>query len=347
MLKAEIPSVSYVYADKSRAELHVLGAVSGDPKFIQALESSDYHRFVISLAKRIAMEEVTPPQRESSKRISFSLAYTAFTPEVAAAYAAQDLGISSAEALETVLEIMGMFPDLVQWATDEIYEWFDNEGWYTYLCNARKHEPLPLHIPREINKLKPTHSARVVINQVAQNSIGLLLKMVLAKMADNPILQPKVSNLIQVFDAVGFTCPTEDLPQVVAELSALMTTVLTVECERTGRTTTTIIRSDIATSTKGFGHVQKISKDALPQFTLDGIQSVIDTLTDDMRSAGTTSSYSDLRSFGIPAQWVYWKRTARPNPYVTGARPIDLVDNPANPFANPLMSEDDGPIFGY
>ena len=348
ILKTSVPDMAYVYADKARAELHVLGAVSGDQKFVDKLESSDYHRSVIADARHISPEQVTDADREASKTISYSFAYTAFTPEVAAATAVSKLGIDKDEAMNLALSILQQYPDLVQWAEDEIYEWFDNEGWYTYLCNLRKHEPIPLHIPREINKLRPTQSARIVVNQVAQNSIGVLLKLVLSAMSRDEVLAPNAHNVIQTFDAIGFNTPTESLPQVVRRLYEKMTTVLTVECERTGRITTTIIRADISTSTRGFKFCKKVPKTVLPQLDYENVRNIVnERFLPSVQAQDMTSAYVPMTDQGVPAQWCYWKRTARANPYATGPRPIDLVDNKDNPWANPLTADGDDPIFGF
>lgn len=333
-----IPAKTKVYADFSRAELHIIGPVSGDQNFLDAIHDTDFHRRTISRARKIPMADVQPQEREVSKRVIYSLFYSAFTPEVAASYAARDLGLPFDEMMDMVIKILEDYPDLVEWCSEEILSWYDNEGWITYLCNARKMVAPQMHTPRDLNKLRGSEPARVAINQIAQNSIGLLLKMVFAAMRRHPMVN-ECEELWQAFDAIGFVAPTANLDYITNQLSSLMTTVLVVENERTGKTCTTIVRADISVSTQGYKQAQKIPAEYLPSITLDGVQPLAAQFTDWCRQNNKTAHYQNLSQYGTPASFCYWKRPANANPFRAAATPLEA--NPLNPFQNPLAVLED------
>ena len=340
-----LPASTHIWADLSRAELHVLAPVAGDEKLIEVLDKTSYHKWVINQALGIPIDEVTEEQKSISKVITYSLIYSAFTAEVAAAYAARDLGRPVEEMLEVVFRIMELFPRLTEWVSDEILSWYDNEGWITYLCNARK-KVVPLaYSKRDLNSLRGSDPARVAINQIGQNSIGLLLKMMFAKFKNHPILGREDLELLQAFDACGFIVPTQLLDKSVDALHDIMTTVLTVEDERTGQTHTTIIRAEIGVSTQGYAKVQSIPKGLLPDLNLETVRIAIEQPTEDLRANGVTAHYEPLSHHGLThGQWIYWKRPANADPTRKFTRK-DVPYNPNNPFANPLTDLPAGGIF--
>lgn len=328
-----LPASTHIWADLSRAELHILAPVSGDERLIDVLDTTSYHKWVINQALNTPIDEVTDDQKAISKVITYSLIYSAFTPEVAASYAARDLGRPVDEMMEVVLRIMELFPKLTAWVDDEIMSWYDNEGYITYLCNARKRVVPLAYSKRDLNSLRGSEPARIAINQIGQNSIGLLLKMMFAKFKNHQILGRNDLELLQAFDACGFIIPTKFLDKAVDALHDIMTTVLTVENERSGEMHTTIMRVEIAASTQGYAMVQPIPKGILPDLNLEQVRQVIAQPMDDLREKGITANYMPLTDLGLShGQWIYWKRPVNADPNRKSV-PEHIPHNPNNPFA--------------
>lgn len=102
--------------DLAQAELRVAAHLSGDQKFIKALNQQDVHRYIASLVYAIPLDQVTKEQRTNSKEIVFGLMYGGQPRGLAAR-----LGVDVREVEYVVNSFFGKFPILLRWLEEQKY----------------------------------------------------------------------------------------------------------------------------------------------------------------------------------------------------------------------------------
>jgi DNA polymerase I len=102
-----------VCVDQNSAELVIVGALSGEPNFLDAYEKGlDFHTVNASRIFGVPYDKVTPEQRKASKALSFGIIYG-----ISAIGLAKRLGISKDEAQKLIDKYFKINSTLYNWIT--------------------------------------------------------------------------------------------------------------------------------------------------------------------------------------------------------------------------------------
>lgn len=270
-----IPARMWVSYDWSQAELYLLTLFSQSTSLYSALTSDDFHNTVATWALKgpnsFMTDEVPPEYREIAKTLTFAFVYSTFDVKVAAAIVKNKLPNLDSDLLAEAIErYAARIPDLMAWVDRHIARWGDLEAnptsTFNYAFGCAKYIERPIYL--ESGTLGSSKNGRVATNTMGQNSVGHLLKVVLASMRKDPILgtcgTAQVSQIIPVFDALYFTSNTIDLADTVASLSKHINCDLSLNPHLEGcmrdeyeSTFSVRMRSDIKTSLDSWGAVSK------------------------------------------------------------------------------------------
>ena len=171
-------------------------------------------------------EEVPAEYREIAKTLTFAFVYSTFDVKVAAAIVKNKLPNLDSELLAQAIErYAARVPDLMAWVERHIQRWGDLEenphSTFNYAFGCAKFIERPTYLQTET--LGSSTNGRVATNTMGQNSVGHLLKKVLAGMRKDPVLgttgSAQVGQMIPVFDALYFTANTRELADTVEALT--------------------------------------------------------------------------------------------------------------------------------
>ena len=226
-----VPSWIWLSLDWRQAELYLICLFAKDVKLREALQSSDVHRLVMGLARGIPPEQVTKQQREVSKVLWYALIYSGFDIDscISSAYKSAK-GTISTDDLKSTLDIMlSEFSSLMPWATQTLFDYWDNEGRVYYLLNQSRKIIYPDYLKREEKALRKSKEGRIAINTIGQASVGLLLKLLIAGIQKDEWLSSIIKQPIPLFDALYFLTKTETCAEVQAKVDCLATPVLRLD----------------------------------------------------------------------------------------------------------------------
>jgi DNA polymerase-1 len=215
--KAFIPAdgCKLLVADYDQIELRVIAHVSGDPGLVAAFaEGRDIHRTTASRVFGVAPEDVTGPQRNRAKMVSYGLAYG-----MEAHGLAQRLSIEPAEAQEILGAYFTAFP-AVRAFMDRTVDEARSKGYTETLFGRRR--PLPdLHSP---NRTLRMAAERQAMNAGIQGLAADLFKVALVRL-DAALAERQLAArlVLQVHDEVIVEVPEAErdtvghlVPEVMA-----------------------------------------------------------------------------------------------------------------------------------
>lgn len=270
-----IPARMWISFDWSQAELYLIALLSQSASLIQALTSDDFHNTVAGWTLQgpstFTGTTVPPEFREIAKTLTFAFVYSTFDVKVAAAIVRAKLPNLDPELLALAIERYAeRVPDLMAWVDRHIQRWGDLEhnptSTFNYAFGAAKYIERPEYLVG-VN-LGSSKQGRVATNTMGQNSVGHLLKVVLAGMRKDPTLQHKgtaeVSTMIPLFDALYFTAKTTELAKTVNALSEHINCTLVLDPHFDGAMRDTVedsfavtMKTDIKVSLQAWGTVSK------------------------------------------------------------------------------------------
>ncbi|MEM4406912.1 MAG: DNA polymerase [Candidatus Methanomethylicaceae archaeon] len=187
--------------DLSQAELRVAALITGDQKMIQALCSSDVHRYIASVVFRKPQEEITSQERKWAKRVVFGVLYGG-TPSGLS----EKFGIPKRTVQEIYSQLMSSFPGLHRYIT-EIQE------------NPPRHVITLTGRVRDLSELFPEnlHAAiRRAINTPIQ-SLASDLMLTIGAEADATFARSKMKARVYfpIHDSIYMDLPKEEVKKAV------------------------------------------------------------------------------------------------------------------------------------
>lgn len=226
-----LPEKIWLSFDWAQAELYALCLFSKDEALKSALLSQDVHRYVIHRLYDISMDDVSPEQRNLSKLLSFSLIYSGFDLDTCRSIVfKRSGGTLEMDQIDAALtRYQEEFHGLFDWVTDALMRWHQSGGEVRYLFGARKLIRYPDYLKADLTALRKSRSGRVAINTYGQNSVGLLLKYVLASIYRDSFLRETTSQYIPIFDALAMLVQTQHVGIVHKHLNRIATPILRFE----------------------------------------------------------------------------------------------------------------------
>ena len=208
------PGWRFVAADYSQIELRILAHVSGEESLLEAFRrGEDIHARTASEVFGVALEAVTPEQRDIAKTTNFSVIYG-----VTAFGLSRGLAISSKQAQEFLDRFFARHPRVKAYLQRTVVEGRER-GFVTTLLGRRRYLP-------ELRSGNPNLRAfgeRMATNAPIQGTAADLVKIAMVRMDAELRTQRFESRmLLQVHDELLFEAP----PAEVERLKALATSVM-------------------------------------------------------------------------------------------------------------------------
>uniref|UniRef100_A0A8C9CZV8 DNA polymerase nu n=1 Tax=Phocoena sinus TaxID=42100 RepID=A0A8C9CZV8_PHOSS len=208
---------TFLAADFSQIELHILAHLSGDPellKLFQESERGDVFSTLTSQWKDISPERVTHADREQTKKVVYSVVYGAGKERLAAC-----LGVPVQEAaqfLESFLQKYKKIKDFTQATIARCHQ----TGCVVSIMGRRR--PLPRIRARD-PQLR-AQAERQAVNFVVQGSAADLCKMAMIHLftavATSPILTARL--VAQIHDELLFEVEDSQIPEFAALVRGTM-----------------------------------------------------------------------------------------------------------------------------
>jgi DNA polymerase-1 len=208
------PGWSFLAADYSQIELRILAHVSGEESLLEAFRrGEDIHARTASEVFGVALDAVTPEQRDIAKTTNFSVIYG-----VTAFGLSRGLAISSKQAQEFLDRFFARHPKVRAYLTRTVAEGRER-GFVTTLLGRRRYLP-------ELRSGNPNLRAfgeRMATNAPIQGTAADLVKIAMVRMDERLRAEPLESRmLLQVHDELLFEAP----PAEIERLRALATEVM-------------------------------------------------------------------------------------------------------------------------
>ena len=209
------PGNRFLVADYDQIELRVIAHLTADPGLILAFaEERDIHRTIAARVFGVRAEEVTGPQRNKAKMVSYGLAYG-----MEAFGLANRLGIETAEAQEILDAYFSAFPSVRAHMEQTVVE-ARSKGYTETLFGRRRSLP-DLHSP---NRNLRMAAERQAMNAGIQGLAADLFKVALVRL-DAALEEQGLSSrlVLQVHDEVLVEAPAaeeEVIGVLVAEVLA-------------------------------------------------------------------------------------------------------------------------------
>ncbi|HSB40837.1 MAG TPA: DNA polymerase I [Methylomirabilota bacterium] len=204
----------FVAADYSQIELRILAHVSGEESLVEAFRrGEDIHARTASEVFGVALDAVTPEQRDIAKTTNFSVIYG-----VTAFGLSRGLDISPKQAQEFLDRFFARHPKVKDYLARTVAEG-RGRGFVTTLLGRRRYLP-------ELRSGNPNlrgFAERMATNAPIQGTAADLIKIAMVRMArelDAHRLQSRM--LLQVHDELLFEAP----PGEVERLQTLATEVM-------------------------------------------------------------------------------------------------------------------------
>ena len=208
------PGWSFLAADYSQIELRILAHVSGEESLLEAFRrGEDIHARTASEVFGVALDAVSPEQRDIAKTTNFSVIYG-----VTAFGLSRGLAISSKQAQEFLDRFFARHPRVRAYLQRTVAEGRER-GFVTTLLGRRRYLP-------ELRSGNPNLRAfgeRMATNAPIQGTAADLVKIAMVRMDERLRAGPLQSRmLLQVHDELLFEAP----PAEIERLRALATEVM-------------------------------------------------------------------------------------------------------------------------
>jgi DNA polymerase-1 len=208
-------------ADYSQVELRLLAHLSHDPAFVEAFKAGgDIHRQTASIIFGVAVSDVTSEMRSRAKTINFATIYGQGAHALS-----RQLKIEHAEAKAFIDTYFERFAG-VRAFLDATVEQARERGYVETIFKRRRY--IPELKDRNFNIR--AFGERTAQNSPIQGSAADLIKVAMIhihKALANRKLRSRM--LLQVHDELVFECPPEEVVEVGALVSDVMTTAVKLD----------------------------------------------------------------------------------------------------------------------
>ena len=214
------PGWRFLAADYSQIELRILAHVSGEESLIEAFRrGEDIHRRTAAEVFGVALEAVTPEQRDVAKTTNFSVIYG-----VTAFGLSRGLSITPREAQEYLTRFFARHPKVKAYLERTITEGRER-GHVSTLMGRRRYLP-------ELRSGNPnlrSFAERMATNAPIQGTAADLIKMAMVRMARALGAEELRSRiLLQVHDELLFEAPPEEFPRLESLAREVMESAMTL-----------------------------------------------------------------------------------------------------------------------
>lgn len=202
--------------DWDRAELVLLALAAQDGDLKQAL-AGDFHTHTAEIIKEHLTEVPEGVNlREVAKTAIYALIYAGFATDVAAPILKSKVPSISADDAKLIMElIVNAYPILFEYVETMAEEWMNSaDPGTTYFFNAFRAIQHPTYPLNDVKQALNNRQCRVAINCVGQNSVGILLKHVMAQIAFSDYMKD-IRSSIPVFDALYFLVPSDKADEII------------------------------------------------------------------------------------------------------------------------------------
>jgi DNA polymerase-1 len=200
------PGNLFISADYSQIELRVLAYLSQDKALIEAFKHDyDIHRQTAAHLFAVAPEKVTHEQRQTGKRVNFSVLY-GVTPFGLS----RDMKIPLAQAKQYIERYFSSYKGVARWI-ETIIAATKKDGYVTTLWGRRRYIPAI----KEHNKVLFQEACRVAVNTIAQGTAAEVMKKAMI-MLDTALRRQSLQAqmLLQIHDEILVETPLEKADQV-------------------------------------------------------------------------------------------------------------------------------------
>ncbi|HEX4993576.1 MAG TPA: DNA polymerase I [Methylomirabilota bacterium] len=215
------PGWRFLAADYSQIELRILAHVSGEESLIEAFRrGEDIHARTASEVFGIALEAVTPEQRDIAKTTNFAVIYG-----VTAFGLSRGLDMSPKQAQEFLDRFFARHPKVKAYLARTVAEGRER-GFVTTLLGRRRYLP-------ELRSGNPNlrgFGERMATNAPIQGTAADLIKIAMVRMArelDAHRLESRM--LLQVHDELLFEVPPAELPRLQALATQVMESAMSFD----------------------------------------------------------------------------------------------------------------------
>ncbi|HUG37037.1 MAG TPA: DNA polymerase I [Candidatus Limnocylindrales bacterium] len=214
------PGWRFVAADYSQIELRILAHVSGEESLLEAFRrGEDIHRRTASEVFGVALDAVTPEQRDIAKTTNFSVIYG-----VTAFGLSRGLSISQKEAREFLDRFFARHPRVAAYLEATVAGGRER-GWVSTLLGRRRYLP-------ELRSGNPNlrgFAERMATNAPIQGTAADLIKIAMVRMARALVAAGLRSRmLLQVHDELLFEAPEDEVLALEALAREVMESAMTL-----------------------------------------------------------------------------------------------------------------------
>jgi DNA polymerase-1 len=197
------PGWWFVSADYSQVELRIVAHLSGDPGLAAAFQAGeDIHRRTAAEVLGLALDAVTPEQRDRAKAVNFGIVYgqTPFG-------LAQQLGISTEEAAEFIARYFARYSGVQTYIESCLSTARDTGVTRTLFGRLRQHPEI-----NSRNGLRRSMAERTAINSPIQGTAADIIKLAMLHIAEDLARQKlRTRMVLQVHDELIFEVPEDEL----------------------------------------------------------------------------------------------------------------------------------------
>ncbi|MFI5325390.1 MAG: DNA polymerase I [Candidatus Rokuibacteriota bacterium] len=215
------PGWQFLAADYSQIELRILAHVSGEESLIEAFRrGEDIHRRTASEVFGVALEAVSPEQRDIAKTTNFAVIYG-----VTAFGLSRGLDMSPKQAQEFLDRFFARHPKVKAYLARTVAEGRER-GFVTTLLGRRRYLP-------ELRSGNPNlrgFGERMATNAPIQGTAADLIKIAMVRVAqelDAHRLESRM--LLQVHDELLFEAPPAELPRLQALATQVMESAMSFD----------------------------------------------------------------------------------------------------------------------
>jgi DNA polymerase-1 len=214
------PGHAIVSADYSQIELRIMAHLSEDPALLAAFHGDgDIHRVTAAEIFSVAPEDVSADQRRYIKAVNFGLIYG-----MSAFGLAAQLNIERAAAQQFIDRYFTRYPGVAAYM-QRTRELAREQGYVETVLGRR----LFLADIRAASGPRRAGAERAAINAPMQGTAADLVKLAMIAVQgwlDRERLRTRL--ILQVHDELVLEAPDDELPRILRELPALMTSVATL-----------------------------------------------------------------------------------------------------------------------
>ena len=211
----------FLAADYSQIELRILAHVSGEESLLEAFRrGEDIHARTASEVFGVALDAVTPEQRDIAKTTNFSVIYG-----VTAFGLSRGLDISTRQAQEFLDRFFARHPKVKAYLSRTVAEGRER-GFVATLLGRRRYLP-------ELRSGNPNlrgFGERMATNAPIQGTAADLVKIAMVRMADELGRHGlRARMLLQVHDELLFEVPADEVERLQALATAVMESAIALE----------------------------------------------------------------------------------------------------------------------